>query len=369
MVNVDSYLTLDIELSANRHHVYIGSNLLDSPCFLRGQIASTKVCIITNEIVGDLYLSKIQKSLVGLQVDAFILSDGEQNKNSLTLNAIYDFLIAKNHNRDTTIIALGGGVVGDIAAFAASTYQRGVRLIHIPTTLLSQVDSSIGGKTAINHKECKNLIGSFYYPHSIIIDINTLRTLPKREFISGFAEIIKYGLLVGGDFLNKLPELVAFDFLEFSQDKFDKLKAVIAASAEIKINIVKHDEQDLKGVRQLLNLGHTFAHAIEVVTNYQRYLHGEAVAIGLYLAAKLSYHLNYLRLVDLELVDNLLVKAGLPNRLPKDLDLTKLKLAMLLDKKVKNNTLPFVVIKKIGECCIESGITEDILDKVLIEAA
>lgn len=362
MANPDNYQTLNVEFARNKHKIYLGCNLLENSNLLIEQIAANKACIITNDVVSKYYLSKIERSLSGIKYDTLVLPDGEKYKNYVTLNIIYDFLIANNHNRDTTIIALGGGVIGDVAAFAASTYQRGVRLIHIPTTLLAQVDSSIGGKAAINHKSGKNLIGSFYYPYSIITDIDTLRTLPKRELCAGFAEIIKYGLLVGGDFLRNLSEIFALDF---ANDSLDKIVEVVAQSSKIKIDLVKQDEQELKGVRQLLNLGHTFAHGIETVTNYQRFLHGEAVAIGLYMAAKLSYHLSYLRAQDLEVVDNLLKSAGLPCRLPKDISIEQLKSAMLFDKKVRNNVLPFVVIKKFGECVVDYSVTEDLLNRLL----
>lgn len=364
MANLDNYKVLDVDFVTNKHHVYLGRNLLENTRLLSSQIAAHKVLVITNDVVGKYYLAKIERALHGLQYDVLTLPDGEQYKNSSTLNSIYDFLIANHHHRDTTVIALGGGVIGDIAAFAASTYQRGVRLIHIPTTLLAQVDSSIGGKAAINHELGKNLIGSFYYPYSIVIDVDTLRTLPKRELCSGLAEIIKYGLLVGGDFLYDLSEVFSLDF---ENDNLDKLIETIGQSVAIKINIVKQDEQESRGVRQLLNLGHTFAHGIEAITKYQRYLHGEAVAIGLHLAAKLSYLLRYISAEDVDVVDNLLEKAGLPSRLPEDIDIDELKVAMSLDKKVRNNVLPFVVIKGFGNCAVDYSVTEDLLMECLVE--
>lgn len=364
MASLDNCKILDVDFITNKHRIYLGCSLLDDSSLLKEQLFSRKVCIITNNVVGNYYLSKIKQSLHGIQYDVLLLPDGEKYKNSSSLNNIYDFLITNNHHRDTTIIGLGGGVIGDIAAFAASTYQRGVRLIHIPTTLLAQVDSCIGGKTAINHKFGKNLIGSFYYPHSILIDVSTLRTLPKRELCSGFAEVIKYGLLVGEEFLGNLSEVFSLDI---ENDNLDKFIETIMQSVAIKINIVKQDEQELKGVRQLLNLGHTFAHGIEAVTNYQRYLHGEAVAIGLHLAAKLSYYLRYLSAKDVERVDNLLAKAGLPNKLPNDINIDKLKSAMLLDKKIRNNVLPFVVIKRFGDCVVDYSVTESLLTECLLE--
>ncbi len=362
MANPDNYSILDIKLDTNEHRVFLGRNLLEKHGLVSSQIASKKACIVTNETVATYYLSKIERSLSGLQYDVLILPDGEQYKNFQTLTNIYDFLIANKHSRDTTIVALGGGVIGDIAAFAASTYQRGVRLVHIPTTLLAQVDASLGGKTAINHKVGKNMIGSFYYPYSIITDIDTLRTLPKRELCAGFAEVIKYGLLVGGDFLQDLSEVFS---LNFESDNLDRIVEIVTRCVAIKINVVKQDAQEKSGVRQLLNLGHTFAHGIEQVTNYQRYLHGEAVAIGLFLAAKLSYYLKYLNKEDVDMIDNLLKSVGLPSRLPADIDIEQLKAAMLVDKKVRGDILPFVVIKKFGECLVDYSVTEDLLNMTL----
>ena len=362
MVNLSNYLHINAQLAASQHKIYFGEGLLTDRQLIQSQVAADRVCIITNTTLQQYYLTYLKECLAGLNFDVIALPDGECFKNSDTLNSIYDHLIKYKHGRDTTIFALGGGVVGDIAGYAAATYQRGVRLVHFPTSLLAQVDSSVGGKTAINHPLAKNMIGSFYFPHSVITDIATLRTLPERELRAGFAEVIKYALLVGGDFLENLPRLFALDF---SKDDLTVATAMIAKSCGIKLDVVKQDEQEKAGVRQLLNLGHTFAHGIESVTHYKRFLHGEAVAIGLYLAARLSYQLNYISAQQVDYVESLLKQAGLPWQLPEDIDPDDLKVAMLRDKKVRRGKLPFVVIRAFGNCALENGVTEEHLDIIL----
>ncbi len=308
-------------------------------------------------------MDTIQSALSSIQCDVVILPDGEEYKNQHSLFTIYDSLIQNRHHRDTTIIALGGGVVGDIAGFAAATYQRGVQYIQIPTTLLAQIDASVGGKTAINHPSGKNLIGSFYQPKAVIIDLNTLNTLPEREFRSGLAEMIKYGLLSGGLFLQQLNKALDQGLTAESAE----LPQLIAQCCQIKADIVGNDEKE-HGQRALLNLGHTFAHALEAYTHYQRWLHGEAVAIGLYCAAVLSCKMGLLAPSVVELVERMLFLAGLPHKIPQSVDLMQLTDLMGLDKKIKNNNLRFVVIKKPGECYLDDKVTEDCLHNTLITA-
>lgn len=362
MVNLSNYLHINAQLAASQHTIYFGEDLLADTQLVRSQVAANRVCVITNTTIKDYYLSRLEQSLADINLDVISLPDGERFKNSDTLSSIYDHLIKYKHGRDTTIFALGGGVVGDIAGYAAATYQRGVNLVHLPTSLLAQVDSSIGGKTAINHPLAKNMIGSFYFPSAVLIDTTTLRTLPERELRAGFAEVIKYALLVGGDFLENLPRLFA---LNFAKDDLSIATAMIAKSCGIKLDIVKQDEQEKAGIRQLLNLGHTFAHGIESVTHYNRYLHGEAVGIGLYLAARLSYQLNYISAQQVDFVESLLKQAGLPWQLPEDIDPGALKIAMLRDKKVRRGRLPFVIIRSFGNCALENGVTEEQLDMIL----
>lgn len=366
MGKINNFTKLDLCLENYKHPLYIGKNLLDDYDLLNKQIHSTQVCVVTNSKVGSLYLPKLQHAFSKVKCEAVILDDGEQYKDERSLWKIYDKLLSSGYNRDTTVIALGGGVIGDISAFAASTYQRGVRLLHIPTSLLAQVDSSIGGKTAINHKYGKNMIGSFYHPHAVITDVGVLDTLPNREFCSGFAEIIKYALLEGGDFLYYLLDVLAI-MHSYSVADMVGLDDLIAKCCMIKAKIVAADAKETNGVRQLLNLGHTFAHALETMTNYRYFLHGEAVAIGLYSSALLSYHFNLLSMTDVDFIETLLKKANLPTQIPDNIDLDLLKNIMLRDKKVKNNTLPFVLMRNLGDCYLEYGVTEKHLDLVFAD--
>jgi 3-dehydroquinate synthase len=365
MGKVNHIEAFDILLLKDKYPVYVGENLLADISLLREQVRSQQVFIVTNKSVSSLYLEVITQAFADMQCNVVVLEDGEQFKNQQSLLEIYDSLISQQHHRDTTIFALGGGVIGDITALVASTYQRGVRLVHLPTTLLAQVDSSIGGKTAINHLHAKNMIGSFYHPHAVIMDVNTLLTLSPREFRAGFGEIIKYGLLVGGDFLKSL--LLIFD-TSFTSENIDSLAPIISKCCQIKASIVSQDECEKNGHRQLLNLGHTFAHALEVVTNYKRWLHGEAVAIGLYCAALLSFQLGYFSRKDLDFVDYLLTKSKLPSRIPADIDIALLQKTMWNDKKIENNILSFVLIRSFGDCYLDANVS-DLNLKYVLEAA
>ena len=364
MAKSDIYHKLGILCGTHEYPIYIGENLLSDTALLCRHIEASQVLIVTNETLAPLYLPRVQQAFSSRQCDVVVLPDGEYYKNEKNLFAIYDALIKYDHHRDTTLIALGGGVIGDIAGFAAATYQRGVGFIQLPTTLLAQVDASIGGKTAINHSLGKNMIGSFYQPQAVLIDLNTLETLPEREYRAGLAEVIKYGLLVGGELLNTLHSLLAKEWAAISTQQ---LAALIAQCCYIKAEIVEDDERET-GRRALLNLGHTFAHALEAYTHYQRWLHGEAVAIGLYCAALLSHQLGCLDKASLALVDTLLTIAKLPRRIPKEIDLLNLQALMLKDKKVKDKTMRFVLMRAPGDCYLEAGVTEKNLRQVLVEA-
>lgn len=317
--------------------------------------------IISNETVAPLYLDKVRSLFTDRQCDHLILPDGERYKEQGSLARIYDELIQKQHHRDTTLIALGGGVIGDMTGFAASTYHRGTHFIQIPTTLLAQVDASIGGKTAINHPAGKNLIGNFYQPDAVIIDLDTLKTLPPREFRAGLAEVIKYALLEGGDFFELVYQALKQGLA--NNDSPD-LAQIVSECCRIKAAIVMEDEREA-GQRALLNLGHTFAHALETYSRYQRWLHGEAVAIGLYCAAKLSSRLGFLGEEQVILIDELLTLAKLPSRIPGDIPLEELRAIMSQDKKIKNNKLRFILLKGIGDCYIDDEVTETALREVL----
>jgi 3-dehydroquinate synthase len=364
MAKIDLYQELVIQLPRHEYPILIGHDILQAQEILRRYLSSMQVLIVTNETIAPLYLNHLLSAFVDKQCDVVILQDGETFKNQQSLFTIYDLLVEKQHHRDTTLIALGGGVIGDITGFAAATYQRGVRFLQIPTTLLAQVDAAIGGKTAINHPQAKNMIGSFYQPTAVIMDLNTLQTLPLREFRAGLAEVIKYALLVGGEFFDLVYNALQ-DGLETNTS--EKLPTIISQCCQIKAKFVQEDELEI-GQRALLNLGHTFAHALEASTQYKRWLHGEAVAIGLYCAALLSHQHAQLAQTAFHLVDKMLTMARLPCRIPRDIDLKELRALMSQDKKIKNKRLSFILMKAIGHCYIDVGVSEDSLRSTLQSA-
>lgn len=361
MAKFEAYAQVDVSLPGYQYPIIICRNGLNDPLLLRSLVSSKQVLIVTNSTIAPLYLEEIQSAFSLIQCDVVVLKDGEEFKNQESLWTIYDALIQNRHHRDTTIIALGGGVIGDIAGFAASTYQRGVPFIQLPTTLLAQIDASVGGKTAINHSSGKNLIGSFYQPKAVLIDLHTLDTLPDREFRAGLAEMIKYGLLAGGDFFKQLLSALKQGLTAQSPE----LPELIASCCKIKASFVEGDEKET-GQRALLNLGHTFAHALEAYTHYQRWLHGEAVAIGLYCASVLSCTMGLLDLKEVELIEQMLEYAKLPHKIPKSTNLAQLRDLMSLDKKIKNNCLRFVLIKKPGDCYLDDKVTENCLHNTLM---
>lgn len=330
MANFEAYEQVDVSLTGHQYPIIICRNGLQSPGFLQTIVKSSQILIVTNQTIAPFYLKYVQAAFAETQCDVLILEDGEHYKNQHSLFAIYDALIQNKHHRDTTLIALGGGVIGDMTGFAASTYQRGVKLIQIPTTLLAQIDASIGGKTGINHALGKNMIGSFYQPQAVIIDLNTLNTLPEREFRAGLAEMIKYALLAGGEFFKLLSDAIQQGLTANSL----LLPQLIAECCRIKAQFVETDEKEA-GQRALLNLGHTFAHALETYTQYQQWLHGEAVAIGLYCAAVLSYKMHLVDKQFVEQIEQILHHAGLPHKIPRTVNLKKLKDLMQSDKKLK----------------------------------
>ena len=355
---------LDVQLGHHQYPIYIGRSLLADVELLSRHVQAKQVLVVTNDTLAQLYLDPVQQAFASIQCDVVVLADGEAHKNEHSLFSIYDALIQHRHHRDTTLVALGGGVIGDITGFAAATYQRGVNFIQIPTTLLAQVDASIGGKTAINYRQAKNMLGSFHQPQAVIMDLNTLITLPEREFRAGLAEVIKYGLLAGGEVLSKISALLTN---ELTTSSIDALSELISLCCCIKAEFVQEDEREV-GRRVLLNLGHTFAHALESCTQYERWLHGEAVAIGLYCAALLSYQRGLIQKQDLATVDLLLEKAQLPRRIPRDIDLLTLHSLIFNDKKIKNNTLRFVLMKRLGDCYLDDEVTDDQLRRVLSSA-
>lgn len=351
---------VDVTLTNGSYGIYIGQHLLDQAQLMIDVLETPRVVVITDTQIAPLFLSRLSNTLTksGIDVQPIIVSAGEANKNWQTLNTIFDDLLTMSCDRNTTLIALGGGVVGDVAGFAAATFQRGVPLIHIPTTLLAQVDASIGGKTAINHPLGKNMIGAFYQPKRVLIDIMTLKTLPVREYSAGIAEVIKCALI------NDMP---FFTWLETHLDAvMDKDEAslieMIARSCQNKADIVMLDEKE-KGMRALLNLGHTFAHAIEAGVGYGKWLHGEAVAAGLVMAAVTSQNLGYLSQAEVARITALLAHANLPIRGPA-LGVEKYLTLMAKDKKVRNGCNRFVLLKALGEAFIDE-LSVDILKAIL----
>jgi 3-dehydroquinate synthase len=339
--------TLPLDLGERSYPIYIGSGLLDQSDLLKRHIAGSRVAIVTNATVAPLYLAKVREHLGALRPVEVILPDGEEYKTLEVLNRIFDALLAARCDRRTTIIALGGGVIGDMAGFAAASYQRGVPFIQVPTTLLSQVDSSVGGKTGVNHPLGKNMIGAFYQPRAVIIDTDTLNTLPDRELASGLAEVIKYGLIRDPEF---------FIWLEANLDKLlardpEMLAYAIHHSCHNKAEVVAADERE-SGVRATLNLGHTFGHAIETGLGYGDWLHGEAIAAGMVMAADLSRRLGWLTDAETARIEKLIRRARLPVRAPGSLSPARFLELMAVDKKVLDGRLRLVLLRHLGEAVV-----------------
>lgn len=352
---------LTVELGDQRDYpIYIGSDLLSDVSYISPHIHGRQVCIVTNTTIAPLYLDKV-KSLLSdsYQVDVVVLADGEQYKQLDTITQIYNCLLENKHNRTTTLIALGGGVVGDMTGFAAATYQRGVNFIQIPTTLLAQVDSSVGGKTGVNHPLGKNMIGAFHQPQAVIIDINVLQTLPSRELSAGMAEMIKYGLINDSQFYSWLESNVS---LLMSVDAAVITEAIMK-SCQSKADVVSADEKE-SGVRATLNFGHTFGHAIEAQQGYGQWLHGEAVATGMLVALDLSVRMGWINANEISRLRDLLEKLGLPVTVPNDMTERQFLDIMAVDKKVLNGKLRLVLLKSIG-CAI---VTEDAPQEKIVES-
>ncbi|HBA08675.1 MAG TPA: 3-dehydroquinate synthase [Methylotenera mobilis] len=353
--------TLKVELANRSYPIHIGRGLVSNADLILPHLKRKHVAIVTNTTVAPLYLEQLSASLqaAGVSVISIILPDGEAYKNSETLNLIYDALLQNRCERSTTLIALGGGVIGDLTGYAAATYLRGVPFIQIPTTLLSQVDSSVGGKTGINHPLGKNMIGAFYQPQLVLADIDTLQTLPSREFSAGMAEVIKYGLIRDPDF---------FDWLEIHIDQLmaldeSSITEAIYRSCQNKADVVARDEHET-GERALLNLGHTFGHAIENAMGYGVWLHGEAVAAGTMMAAGLSARMGWLKPEDVKRIYALLTAANLPLEAPK-LGVEKYLDLMQLDKKVADGKIRLVLQQGIGKSVITSDYDEKKLKETL----
>ncbi|MFN3985801.1 MAG: 3-dehydroquinate synthase [Rhodocyclaceae bacterium] len=347
--------TLNVALAERAYPILIGRDLLADASLVLPHIKTRRVAVVTNDVVGPLYLERFQSALEanGVKVASVVLPDGEHNKTWQTLNLIFDHLLTERCERSTTLIALGGGVVGDVAGFAAASYQRGMPFIQVPTTLLSQVDSSVGGKTAINHPLGKNMIGAFYQPKLVLADVATLDTLPDAELSAGLAEVIKYGLI---------RDLPFFEWLETNVERLRArdvaaLEYAIERSCANKAEVVAADETE-QGMRALLNLGHTFGHAIEAGMGYGAWLHGAAVAAGTMMAAVLSQRLG---LIDASAVDRIAAlfgRAGLPVRGPSGLGAARYLELMAGDKKVEAGRLRLILLESIGSAVIRADVAE-----------
>jgi 3-dehydroquinate synthase len=353
--------TLTVDLNERSYPIHIGEHLLAKPELLLPHLAQKRVAIVSNTTVAPLYLDTLADGLRGQNVHVvpIVLPDGEEHKNWETLNTIFDALLSNRCERKTTLIALGGGVIGDLTGFAAATYLRGVPFIQIPTTLLAQVDSSVGGKTGINHPLGKNMIGAFYQPRMVLADITTLNTLPDRELSAGLAEVIKYGLI---------RDLPFFEWLEAHMGQLvardpEALAYAVRRSCENKAEVVAADEHEA-GQRALLNLGHTFGHAIEAGMGYGNWLHGEGVAAGTMLAAELSRRMGWLDSTSVERIRTLFLQAGLPVDAP-DLGVETYLDLMGLDKKVEGGKMRFILLQSIGKGVITADAPPDLLRDVL----
>ncbi len=352
--------TVSVELGDRSYPIYIGDNILTKYGLVANQLVGRQVMIVTNTTVAPLYLEKLIAQLHGYDPIAVQLADGEQYKTLETVTTIFDALLKHRFSRNSTLIALGGGVVGDITGFAAACYQRGINFIQIPTTLLAQVDSSVGGKTGVNHPLGKNMIGAFYQPQCVVADTSMLTTLPDRELKAGIAEVIKYGFIY---------DAVFFEWLELNLDKIlshnqQALAYAIQRSCEIKAKIVACDEKET-GIRAILNFGHTFGHAIEAGCGYGTYLHGEAISIGMCLAAELSYRLDNISLNELIRGIQLLERCGLPISLPKLLSVENYLQLMAVDKKNIDGEIRVIVIESIGCAVLPISIDSTLLRKTI----
>ena len=356
--------TLKVELADRSYPIIVGSGLLGDSEILQPFLKNTEVMIITNNTVAPLYLDKVCKLLKVSKNKSQILSDGESFKNFQSLQNILDNLLENRFSRNATLVALGGGVIGDLVGFAAACYQRGVNFIQIPTTLLAQVDSSVGGKTGINHPLGKNMIGAFHQTVCVIADTETLLTLDSRQLSAGIAEIIKYGLIRDEKFFDWLEENI--DLLMHSSS--EALEYAIIESCRHKSEIVALDERE-SGQRALLNLGHTFGHAIEAASGYGKYLHGEAVAIGMVMAARMSRELGWIQNESYNRIVELLIRSNLPTTAPKDIPLSSYKKFMSLDKKVSNGRIRLVLLKSIGSAEVVEEYPDILLDEILQSSA
>ncbi|GAA0574536.1 3-dehydroquinate synthase [Halomonas salifodinae] len=358
-----SVSTLNVDLGERSYPIHIGAGLLGDPQWLAPYLTGRQVMIVTNETVAPLYLAAFKAGLPeGLEVREVILPDGEHTKTLSSVERIWDALLEAGFNRRCTLVALGGGVIGDMTGYAAACYQRGVAFIQVPTTLLSQVDSSVGGKTGVNHPRGKNMIGAFWQPRAVLIDTASLASLPARELSAGLAEVIKYGLIRDADFLAWLEaRMEALRGLDEAA-----LREAILRSCAIKAEVVAADETE-QGVRALLNLGHTFGHAIEAHQGYGAWLHGEAVGTGMLMAAELSARLGWLSREDVERVAAVIEAAALPLAAPAAMDEEAFLVPMRLDKKNIDARLRLILLRRVGEACVYDETPAELLRALLMD--
>ena len=350
-----------VKLDKRSYPIFIGKNILfDRSLF--DNVNKKNLVLITNKKIEKLHISKIKNTL--LKKNKIIISDGEKYKNQDSITKIYNYLLKNKYSRDSCIVAFGGGVIGDMAGFAAATYQRGINFIQVPTTLLSMVDSSVGGKTGINHPLGKNMIGSFHQPIAVIVDTEILKTLSKRQFNAGMSEVIKYGIIKDKNFFN----WIAKNTDKIKAQDSDSIIKIVKRSCEIKAEIVALDEKE-KNIRALLNLGHTFGHAIENYLGYGKWLHGEAVACGFLIACSVAIQKNTMDISEYNKIKSLLKAFSLPTKLPKNINIERLFEIMSLDKKVKNNKMVYVIPNNIGKAYITNKISKNIVIKALKDHA
>ena len=352
--------TLEVQLGDRSYPIHIGAGLLRDASLLRTAVTARDVLLISNTTVAPLYAERLKQSFGDRRIVDVIMPDGEQHKTLATAGRVFDVLIANRFGRDSAVAALGGGVVGDLAGFVAACYQRGIDFIQLPTTLLADVDSSVGGKTAVNHPGGKNMIGAFHQPRAVLTDTELLATLPERELQAGLAEIIKYGLICDADFLGWLEA----NMQALRARDTAALGHAILRSCEIKADIVRRDERE-QGDRALLNLGHTFGHAIEAATGYTEWLHGEAVGAGLLIAADMSRELGLLGAADVARVARLLQMAGLPTGAPR-VGAARALDYMRVDKKVQAGRVRLVLLRKLGQAFLTGDYDDGALRKALV---
>jgi 3-dehydroquinate synthase len=359
-------LSLDIqevvvELKERSYKILIGSKILQKFGLRLVEFRPSSIAIVSNKTIFPNYRDIILKSIseYGLTPEVFLIPDGEEYKDLLWASYLYGELLKTRFDRDSLLIAFGGGVVGDITGFVASTYMRGIKYVQVPTTLLAQVDSSVGGKTGVNHPLGKNMIGTFYQPSLVLIDIDTLKTLPQREFSAGIAEVIKYGVIADRELFDSLETNIR-DIFSIG----DSLINIIKRSCEIKADVVSKDEKEV-GLRAILNFGHTIGHAIETVTDYKRFLHGEAIAIGMGAASDLAVKLGIFQKEDSERIKNLLELYKLPTKIPGDIDILNILDAIEIDKKVRAGRIRFILPEAVGRVRIEEDVDRELIREVL----